>query len=253
MDSLKLSLKVAAVLPAYENEATVAQVLKAIPREYFEHIILVDNNSKDRTFEIACQDKSILAFRNERNLGYGGNLKRGFGVALDLGADIIIEIHADGEYGVESIGAAIHEIKKGAGLVLGNRFAPGLDPLKSGMFYWKYPSIRAMNWIANRAMGTSFGDLHQGFRVYSAKFLKSVDYKNNDNDYLFSFEIIAQAIFYQFLVQQVPQRCQYSGKRRGSSFVSNIGYSISVFGVLMQFFCARAGLSTPLFPQRMKT
>ena len=129
------AVKVAAVLPAYESAATVEGVLKAIPRQFFQDIILVDNHSKDRTFEIVSKDKSVLAFCNEKNRGYGGNMKRCFQLALERGAEIIVEIHPDGEYGLESIGPAIEGIKAGAGLVLGNRFARGRDPLKNGMYF----------------------------------------------------------------------------------------------------------------------
>ena len=68
--------KVAAVLPAYESAATVSAVLDSLPREFFQYIILVDDHSKDQTFEIASKDKTILVYRNEKNLGYGGNLKK---------------------------------------------------------------------------------------------------------------------------------------------------------------------------------
>src|SRR2546425_3607290 len=85
--------KVIAILPAYESAATVADVLNLLPRQFFQHIILVDDHSKDKTFEIASRDKSVLIYRNESNRGYGGNLKKCLGLALERGADIIVEIH----------------------------------------------------------------------------------------------------------------------------------------------------------------
>ena len=171
--------KVAAVLPAYESAATVSTVLNSLPREFFQYIILVDDHSKDQTFEIASKDKTILAYRNEKNLGYGGNLKKCLHLALEHGAEIIVEIHPDGEYGLEPIGPAINEVKDGAGLVLGNRFTLDGDPLKNGMFVWKYPFIKILNWVSNYALGTHLGDLHQGFRVYSSALLKNIDFDGN--------------------------------------------------------------------------
>ncbi len=235
-------VKVAVVLPAYEAAATVSDVLNALPREFFQYIILVDDHSRDQTFEIASKDKSVLAYRNEKNLGYGGNIKKCLCIALELGADIIVEIHPDGEYGVGSIGRAIEEVKHGAGLVLGNRFALDGGPLKNGMFFWKYPVIKVLNWACNRALGTRLGDLHQGFRVYSSALLRNIDFIHNSNEYLFSFQIIVQAVFHQFPVREVPQSCRYKGKKRGARLGAAALYSISVFGVIIRFWLAKLRL-----------
>lgn len=239
--------KVAAVLPAYESAATLEGVLNALPREYLHYIILVDDYSKDQTFEIASKDNSILVYRNEKNLGYGGNVKRCLCLALEHGADIIIEIHPDGEYGLESIAPAIEEIKKGAGLVLGNRFAWGKGPLKSGMYFWKFPFIIILNAVGNWALGTNLGDLHQGFRVYSSQLLKNINFMGNGDNYIFSFQVIVQTVFKKFPIREVPESCCYSGKKRGSRLLPAAIYSICIFGVIAQFFLAKLGIPVRLF------
>lgn len=241
------SAKVAAILPAYEAAATLEGVLDALPREYFQYIILVDDCSKDQTFEIASRNKSILVYRNEKNLGYGGNVKRGMCLALEHGADIIIEIHPDGEYGLESIGAAIDKIKQGADLVLGNRFFLGKSPLKSGMYFWKYPFVKLLNGVGNWALGTNLGDLHQGFRVYSSRLLKNIDFMNNSDNYIFSFQIIVQAVFKRYGIQEVPQSCRYSGEKRGARLLPAAKYTIAVFGIILQLLLARLGVPLRLF------
>ena len=62
-------------MPAYRAEKTVGKTVAEIPRDIVDDIILVDDCSKDRTFEVA-KSLGINAYRNENNLNYGGNVKR---------------------------------------------------------------------------------------------------------------------------------------------------------------------------------
>ena len=83
------------------------------------------------------------------------------------------------------------------------------------MFVWKYPFIKMLNGISNYALGAHLGDLHQGFRVYSSALLKNIDFNNNSDDYVFSFQIIAQAVFNKFSIHQCLQAAIIEVKKEG--------------------------------------
>ena len=239
--------KVILILLAYNAEETLERFYKSLPRKLIDEIILVDDASKDKTFKIA-QKLGINSYRNAKNLGYGGNLKRALGLALSRGGEIIIDIHPDGEYSPDSIPDALEKIKQGAKLVLGNRFHD-LDYIfkKSGMYFWKIVFIRTLNIIDKLILGVNLNDFHQGFRVYTKSLLEKINFEENSNNYLFSFELIAQAIFNKAKIAEVPVKTKYAGKKRGASFKSSIIYSLNTFRVLTLFILARKKLKNKIF------
>ncbi len=238
--------KIIAIFIAYNAAQTLEKFYNSFPKELCDEILLVDDASKDGTFELAVR-LGIQSYKNPVNLGYGGNLKRAINLALEHGADIVIDIHPDGEYKPSAIPVAIQEVQSGAEFILGNRFTAQTDPLKRGMFFWKAPLILLMNWIDKLILGIPVDDVHQGFRVYTRALLQKVNFMANSNDYLFSFELIVQAAFFKCRFAQVPVETNYIGEKRGASLKSSIKYSLKTFQVLWYFFLAKIGFISPIF------
>lgn len=231
---------------AYKAVHTLEQFYATLPTQLFDAVILVDDHSGDGTFERA-RALGIESYQNDRNLGYGGNLKRALSIALEKGAAVIVDIHPDGEYKSSAIAPALKKIEEGAALVLGNRFYDMQQPLKSGMYGWKFIPIIVMNLIAKWGLWIECNDVHQGFRVYTRELLEKVPFEQNSNDYLFSFEIIAQAKYAGLKIAEVPVDTHYSGEKRGASLRKSILYSLAVFGVLGYYYLAQLGLPIKLF------
>jgi len=95
--------------------------------------------------------------------------------------------------------------------------------------------------------GVRLNDFHQGFRVYTKDMLIKLNYKENSNDYLFSFELIAQAIYKKIKISQVPVETIYTGKKRGASLKNSVKYSLGTFKILLLFILAKSGFRTKLF------
>ncbi len=231
---------------AYNESKALEAFYKTIPKQFFDDIILVDDKSPDGTYELA-ERLGIDTYQNERQLGYGGNMKRALEIALGKGVDVIVDIHPDGEYLASAIEPALKKIEEGADFVLGNRFYDTKKPLESGMYAWKYLPIIILNWLARAVLRIPCHDLHQGFRVYTRNLLESVQYEGNSNDYLFSFELIAQAAFQKIVFAEVPVETRYSGEKRGASLGKSIRYSLGVFLILMYFLVAKIGIRGRLF------
>ncbi len=239
-------LKIIVVFLAYNASKTLGKFYEQFPKEFISTIILVDDASKDNTFEMA-KKLGIKSFKNPVNLGYGGNMKRALNLALESGANVIIDIHPDGEYKPSAIPAAINAVKNGAELVLGNRFESLGKPLRSGMYIWKFFPIWILNQVDKIFLGVRIDDLHQGFRVYTRNLLEKVSFEENSNNYLFSFELIAQAVYNNINIAQVPVETIYSGKKRGASLKNSIKYSLGTFKILFLFILAKLGYQTKLF------
>lgn len=224
-------MKIIAIFIALNAQESLKAFYRNFPTHLVDQIILVDDDSDDNTFQIA-KDLGIVSYKNKTRLGYGGNMKRALTLALRNGADIIIDLHPDGEYKPNAIPQALKEIKQGKQFILGNRFYKLNRPLKSGMRVWKFFPLVLLNYIHKLILQAPIDDFHQGFRVYTRKMLEQIDYQNNSNDYLFSFEIIVQAIRKKIPMAQVPVQTSYRGKKRGASIKNSIKYFIGTFGVL---------------------
>ncbi|OGE62772.1 hypothetical protein A2964_01650 [Candidatus Daviesbacteria bacterium RIFCSPLOWO2_01_FULL_40_27] len=238
--------KIIAILIAYNAEKTLKEFYESLPKEYFDEIILVDDCSSDNTFGLS-KKLGIKSYRNRINLGYGGNLKRAICIALQLGADVVVDIHPDGEYKTSAIPEALKKVKSGSQFVLGNRFTTLFGPVRSGMFIWKLLPIKILNWIDKVVLGIDLGDYHQGFRVYTRAMMEKINFLQNSNDYLFSFEIIAQAIFNKVKISEVPVETVYKGKKRGIRLQHALKYSIASFLILWQFILAKHGRPSKIF------
>lgn len=231
--------KIIAVLPAYQAEHTLASFFKILPRMVFDQVILSDDSSRDKTFVIAKKQKGVDVFKTPKNLGYGGNMKFCLSKALEEGGDIIVEIHPDGEYLPDGILKAIRAIQEGAQFVLGNRFTNGRP---KGMYLWKYIPSRILTWLDNIIFGSNIPDMHQGFRVYTKDFLKKVNFKANDDDYAFTFQIIVQALFNDVPIKSVPVTAVYTGEKRGASFYYSFIYTIKTFWILILYSLAKRSI-----------
>lgn len=239
--------KIFAVFIAYNASKTLENFYNEFPKNLFDGIILVDDASPDKTYELSQKLGGIESYRNPVNLGYGGNLKIAVKIALEKGADIIVDIHPDGEYKSTAIPSAIKEIEAGVDFVLGNRFDNGRNPRQNGMYWWKILPIRFLNKIDQLIFNLKIDDFHQGFRVYTRKLLESVNFEANSNNYLFSFEIIAQAVYNRLKISQVSVQTSYTGKKRGASLKNCLKYSFGTFWTLFLFILAKLSFKTALF------
>src|SRR3990167_4818279 len=89
-------MKVFVMIPAYNEEFTIAWVIKEIKEALRDYrILVVDDGSKDNTFEVAKKAGAHYVIKNKKNLGLAQAFKRGLEECLKLKADIIVNIDAD--------------------------------------------------------------------------------------------------------------------------------------------------------------
>ncbi len=240
--------KIIAIFIAYNAARTLTEFYQNFPQELVDDIILVDDASADNTFELA-QALGIKSYKNQVNLGYGGNMKRALDLALEHGAKIIVDLHPDGEYNSTVLPAALEQVRNGAHLVLGNRYSGNNTPLKTGMYIWKYIPLMGLNLLPKLLIKSKIKDFHQGFRVYTKTLLEGINYHSNSNGFLFSFEVIAQADYRGLKVAEVPVETKYTGKKRGSTLKNSIFYTLGVFKVVALGLAANIGIHSALFPR----
>ncbi|MDO8726686.1 MAG: glycosyltransferase family 2 protein [Candidatus Methanoperedens sp.] len=98
----KNPLKLAITIPAYNEEATISRVIREIPRKIDGidkvEVIVISDGSRDRTVEVAKEAGADHIVQFPMNKGLAIAFKEGLNAAIESGADIIVNIDADGQY-----------------------------------------------------------------------------------------------------------------------------------------------------------
>lgn len=226
------SPKVVIVLPAYNAEKTLLRTLAEIPGEFRQNIILVDDCSKDQTAKIA-EDAGIQVFRHPKNMGYGANQKTCYKHALEMGADIVVMVHPDHQYDATVIPHLVRPLVEGeADAVFGSRMLGGKS-LEGGMPWWKYDANIFLTSLANLTFRRFLTEIHSGFRAYSRKYLETVRFEENSDDFIFDTQIIAQGMACKLFFEEVPIVTRYFPEASSINFGRSLKYG---FGILWTLF-----------------
>ena len=162
-------MKLVVIIPALNEEATIASVIEGIPASIpgidAREAVVVDDGSTDRTRELA-EAAGARVVSHDRPRGVGAAFRRGLAEALRAGADVICNIDADDQFDPADIPSLVRPIlDREADAVTCTRFAEkGLVP---EMPWRKRAGNRMVTRIVNFVTGRKFTDVSCGFRAYS--------------------------------------------------------------------------------------
>jgi glycosyltransferase involved in cell wall biosynthesis len=240
------SARVIVTMPAYNAAKTLLKTFEDIPKGLVHEVILVDDCSQDDTAQTASSI-GIKVIRHPHNVGYGGNQKTCYLEALRDGADVVIMLHPDYQYDPRKIPEMIAPIVSGkADIVLGSRLLNG-GALKGGMPIYKFISNRFLTTMQNLVLGTSLSEFHTGYRAYSRDFLERVPFLRNSLAFVFDAEILAQAVYFGFRIDEIPVETRYFPEASSINFWNSVKYGLGVLNTLVRFAFAKSGRNDPLF------
>jgi glycosyltransferase involved in cell wall biosynthesis len=165
------------VIPAYNEEATVAQVVREAVR-VADAVVVVDDGSRDRTSALASEAGAIVV-RHAVNRGLGGALGTGIAAAVKLGADAVVTMDADGQHRAADAARVFTRLGQGdVEFVIGSRMLPG----EAGA--GKMPVHRVLfNGVGNALTYLLFGvwvtDSQSGLRGLSRRAAEAIDLRTN--------------------------------------------------------------------------
>jgi glycosyltransferase involved in cell wall biosynthesis len=223
------------VMPAYNAAETLAETQASIPPDLIDRVILVDDHSHDETVPLA-KELGVDVIVHPHNVGYGGNQKTCYMEALRLGADVVVMLHPDGQYDPGLLPAMVEPIVKGeADMTLGSRFLRPGGPSAGGMPKYKIVANRFLTTVENYILGTHFSELHTGYRAYSRRFLETVPFLRNSNDFVFDSQIIAQSVVFEQRVKEIPVETRYFPEASSTNLRQSTVYGLKTLAVMVRY------------------
>ena len=227
--------KVVVVLPAYNAEKTLVATLDDIPKDWVDEILLVDDASRDRTVEVA-RALGIRTVVHPENRGYGGNQKTCYRTAMDqLGGDIMVMVHPDHQYDPTVVPHLVQPLLDGScDAVFGSRMLGG-RPIEGGMPKWKYFANLFLTMVENATFYVFLSEYHSGFRAYSRRYLESVNFEANSDNFVFDTEIIAQGVAKGMRIREVPIQTRYFPEASQIGFWRSVRYGLEILRTMVMF------------------
>ncbi len=230
------------VLPAYNAEKTLEKTYREIPFDIVDHVILVDDRSRDRTPEVAKELGIRDIIVHAENRGYGGNQKTCYDKAIEIDSDIVVMLHPDYQYSPMLIHSMCYLIANGVyEVVLGSRIL-GKGALKGGMPVYKYIANRFLTLFQNILMNQKLSEYHTGYRAFSRNVLEKVNYSLNSDDFIFDNQMLAQIFFSGYEIAEITCPTRYFDEASSINISRSIRYGIGVLGVSLSYALQKTGL-----------
>ncbi|EIJ79189.1 glycosyl transferase family 2 [Bacillus methanolicus PB1] len=217
-------------LPAFNEEASIGDVIKRIPRHFHPRfdvkVLVIDDGSKDRTVNIAKEAGVEYIVSFEKNRGLGAAVRAGLKECYERGADIGVMIDADGEYPPEQIPDLLQPIFNGeADYTMGSRFLGTIHGMKlhrrlGNYFFTFLQSVLLRKWLY---------DGQSGMRAFSRQALKHAEIIH---DYNYAQVLTLNLVRKGFRVKEVPIR--YQVRTTGQSFITFKKYLRSVLPAIIK-------------------
>ena len=189
-------MKIIIVIPTYneaDNIEKMTEALFTLPFSDF-HLIVVDDASPDGTGELADDlavqhPQHMTVMHRSGKQGLGTAYAKGFQVALDMGADVIVQMDADFSHSPEYIPEMVDHLAR-YDVVVGSRYVPG-GQVDERWSWWRY----LLSWWANYAyarliLGIKAKDATAGFKAFRRNVLEEINFSQVvSNGYVFQVEI----------------------------------------------------------------
>lgn len=233
--------KIAVVLPAYNAEKTLEATVNELP-ELVDICILVDDNSSDRTVEVAKR-LGLQYFVHDKNYGYGRNQQTCYREALAAGADVVIMVHPDYQYTPLLVTAMASMVAYGIyDVVLGSRIIGG-TALRGGMPLYKYISNRFLTAFENLFLRVKLSEYHTGYRAFRRKVLLDLPLVENSDDFVFDNQMLVQCVYFNFKIGEVSCPTKYFDEASSINFRRSVKYGLGVLATSLQFAMERFGIA----------
>ncbi len=197
-------MKVCVLLPAYNEEKTIGGLVSDI-KKHVPLVIVVDDGSSDKTAEKAGEAGAFV-LSNQKNMGKGASLRRGFEHACKGDCDAVITMDADRQHDFNEIPAFIGRMEEtGADIVLGTRLGA-----HEGMPLLRLLTNLVTSFIVSILCRCRVTDSQTGYRLIKTEVLRNVTLETSN--YETESEILIKAARKRFMIAEAPIKTIYAGQ-----------------------------------------
>jgi 2-polyprenyl-3-methyl-5-hydroxy-6-metoxy-1,4-benzoquinol methylase len=240
--------RIGLLVVAYNASSTLAKTLDRIPVDFrgrISEVFVCDDASDDGTYLVGLgyrqlsDDLPITVIRHTRNLGYGGNQKAGYRLAIDHDLDVVVLLHGDGQYAPELIPRMVEPLIRGeCDAVFGSRMMQKGAARDGGMPLYKYVGNRVLTSLENRVLGSGLSEFHSGYRAYNVHTLAELDLTATSNGFNFDTQIIIALHSHGKKIVEIPiptyygdEICYVNGLRYASDVLKDVAvYRLATMG-----------------------
>ena len=234
-------IKAMVIMPSHNVANVLAKTISGIPPGSVSEIIVVNDGSTDNTAQLA-KSLGVVVISHDQSRGYGAAQKTGYKEAMKRGADIVVMVHGDNQYDPSLAPKFVSKIRdEGYDAVTGTRMILG-DALKNGMPIWKFIPNRFLTWIENLVFQTNLTDYHNGYRAFSAHFLKQVPLDQLSDKFDFDTDIIIQAAIRRAKIAEIPHPTRYQDENSQMSFLKGVRYGLSILITIFKYWAHKTHL-----------
>jgi glycosyltransferase involved in cell wall biosynthesis len=200
--------KIAVLIPCYNEEATISKVISDFQRELPQADIYVyDNNSTDKTYELAIQGGAIV--KKEPRQGKGNVIRQMF---FDIDADYYLMVDGDDTYPAEYVHELLNRLRSGeADMVIGDRLSNGTYFEENKRPFHDFGNNLVKNSIT-RLYKTKIRDVMTGYRGFNRIFVKSFPVMSTG--FQIETEFTIHALDKKFKLVESPNRLSRSPRRQ---------------------------------------
>ncbi len=223
------------VVPAYNEVATIANVVRAVHRDAPGwDVLVIDDGSTDETAALA-EEAGASVIHHPFNLGIGGAVQSGFQYAREGGYDLMVQVDADGQHDPREIRRllAAHQAEPDLDMVCGSRFLSE---------DYRYPApisrrtgIHLFAFLLSRIVGQRISDPTSGFRLYNSRAIELFA-RDYPHDYP-EVEAVLMLHHHRLVMREVPVRMYARGGGQ-----SSIGSGKSVYYMVKVLLAIGVGL-----------
>lgn len=216
--------KIAVLVPCYNEELTIRKVVDDFKKELPDADIYVyDNNSKDKTAQIAKEAGAVVV--PEYRQGKGNVVRSMF---RDIDADIYVMVDGDDTYPADEVHKLVEAVQDGNDMVIGDRLSSTYFTENKRPFHNTGNSV--VRYMINLIFKSDIKDVMTGYRAFSKRFVKTVAIMSPG--FQIETELTATSLQYRYNVKSIP--IAYRDRPEGSS--SKLNTFSDGFKVIMTLF-----------------
>jgi glycosyltransferase involved in cell wall biosynthesis len=243
--------RIGILVVTYNAASTLYATLDRIPddfRRQTAEVIVLDDASHDDTVHYGRiwgkrpDTPKTLVIRHTKNLGYGGNQKAGYQLAIERGLDIVVLLHGDGQYAPELLPEMVAPLVSGeCDAVFGSRMMTPGAARRGGMPRYKRLGNQILTRIENPMLGTQLTEFHSGYRAYRVRTLQEIPFQHNTDDFDFDTQIIIQLVHAGKRIVEIPIPTYYGDE---ICYVNGMKYARDVIRDVFEYRMAAKGFGT---------